>query len=170
MSLFDWARKKFDLPCAAGNDTDVATIGSVRFIEDSIATRPLAVVASLRAADAPIVWIAGGIDKGATFDELEELVRTKVALFIGIGQAGAAFARALQGWTTTRRIEVADGQASLDMAVSLGFDHLQRCCDGRGTVLLAPLGSSFDRRPVAAVVSASLGGWPAKTACPRLPP
>jgi UDP-N-acetylmuramoylalanine--D-glutamate ligase len=47
-----------------------AAWASVRFIEDSIATRPLAVEAALRSTPAPLVWIAGGVDKGADVDAL----------------------------------------------------------------------------------------------------
>ncbi|MGP3631849.1 UDP-N-acetylmuramoyl-L-alanine--D-glutamate ligase [Streptomyces sp. 24-1644] len=47
----------------------VADVASVTYIDDSKATNTHAAEASLAAYD-PIVWIAGGLAKGATFDDL----------------------------------------------------------------------------------------------------
>nr|MDT0526494.1 cyanophycin synthetase [Streptomyces sp. DSM 41633] len=47
----------------------VADIGDVAYVDDSKATNTHATEASLAAYDS-IVWIAGGLAKGATFDEL----------------------------------------------------------------------------------------------------
>jgi UDP-N-acetylmuramoylalanine--D-glutamate ligase len=49
----------------------VATVAGVRYVDDSKATNPHAAAASLAAqAPAPVVWIAGGLLKGASVDEL----------------------------------------------------------------------------------------------------
>ncbi|NEE19203.1 UDP-N-acetylmuramoyl-L-alanine--D-glutamate ligase, partial [Streptomyces sp. SID7499] len=47
----------------------VADIDEVRYVDDSKATNTHATEASLAAYDS-IVWIAGGLAKGATFDDL----------------------------------------------------------------------------------------------------
>jgi UDP-N-acetylmuramoylalanine--D-glutamate ligase len=47
----------------------VATIGGVTYVDDSKATNPHAASASLAAFE-HVVWIAGGLAKGATFDDL----------------------------------------------------------------------------------------------------
>lgn len=47
----------------------VADVAGVAYVDDSKATNTHAAEASLAAYD-PIVWIAGGLAKGATFDEL----------------------------------------------------------------------------------------------------
>ncbi len=47
----------------------VAEAGGVRWVDDSKATNPHAAAASLAAYD-PVVWVAGGLPKGAAFDEL----------------------------------------------------------------------------------------------------
>ena len=47
----------------------VATVAGVDYVDDSKATNPHAAAASL-AAYPPVVWVAGGLAKGATFDEL----------------------------------------------------------------------------------------------------
>ena len=49
----------------------VRTVAGVRYVDDSKATNPHAAAASLAAqAPAPVVWIAGGLLKGASVDEL----------------------------------------------------------------------------------------------------
>jgi UDP-N-acetylmuramoylalanine--D-glutamate ligase len=49
----------------------VGTVGGVRFVDDSKATNPHAAAASLAAqAPAPVVWIVGGLLKGASVDDL----------------------------------------------------------------------------------------------------
>ena len=46
-----------------------AVLDDVTWIDDSKATNPHAALASLRAYD-PVVWVAGGLAKGASFDDL----------------------------------------------------------------------------------------------------
>jgi UDP-N-acetylmuramoylalanine--D-glutamate ligase len=120
----------------------VKTINGILLIEDSIATRTIAVKAALEATPKPIVWIAGGVDKGATFEDLELLVKEKVTLFLGIGQDGGKFAKRLEGLTQTAFIDTKDGKEALAWACRKGIEHLQGAA---GTILLAPLAASFDQ-------------------------
>ncbi len=128
-----------------GRYVEVATIDTIAFVDDSIATRGLSVEAALQAATAPVVWIAGGIDKGADIESLEPLIRSKVGLMIGIGQAGPTFTAAVSHWTDTLLVTETDGESAMQTAVREGFAFLQGSRDSRGTVLLAPLGASFDQ-------------------------
>ena len=114
----------------------------VRFIDDSVATRTLAVQAALAATPAPIVWIVGGQDKGAELGALEQIVRERVVRCIGIGEAGRAFTARVAAWTDTHYIGVRDGDAAMLAAVTEAADTLR---GGGGTVLLAPLAASFDQ-------------------------
>ena len=114
----------------------------VRFIDDSVATRTLAVQAALTATPAPIAWIVGGQDKGADLGALEALVRERVVRCIGIGEAGRTFTTRAAAWTETSCVDVQDGDAAMLAAVTEAADALQK---GGGTVLLAPLAASFDQ-------------------------
>lgn len=126
-----------------GRFAAVARLGQITFVDDSIATRTLAVQAALEAAAAPVVWLAGGQDKGAELAPLRELVRQKVGLMIGLGAAGERFCAAFADLAETRLIALENGEAALREACEIGLEHLRR--GGRGTVLLAPLGASFDQ-------------------------
>lgn len=120
----------------------VGEAAGVRFIEDSIATRTLAVQRALEATPAPIVWLVGGQDKGADLAPLEMLVRERVVHCIGFGDAGPRFAQTLSRWTETSIITIPDGDETMTRAVELGSKLLEHT---GGTVLLAPLGASFDQ-------------------------
>jgi UDP-N-acetylmuramoylalanine--D-glutamate ligase len=128
-----------------GRYASVGNLGGVEFIEDSIATRELAVSAALHATPAPVVWIAGGADKGAEVATLAPLLRERVSLMLGIGAAGAAYADVAAGFTRAEVIDEADGERALERAVGRAFEHLRHHHQGRGSVLLAPLAASFDQ-------------------------
>jgi UDP-N-acetylmuramoylalanine--D-glutamate ligase len=123
----------------------VKTIQGVTFIEDSIATRTVSVKAALEATPKPIIWIGGGVDKGATFEELQILVQNKVSLFLGIGQDGEHFAKQLANITHTDFSSLKDGRSALEWACLRGLQHLKTHHHAQGTILLAPLAASFDQ-------------------------
>lgn len=128
-----------------GRYAEVGRLGGVRFIEDSIATRPLAVEAALRSTPAPLVWIAGGVDKGADVDALGPLLRERVALTLGVGASGPAYAAAAGRHAPAEVIAEADGRSALRAAVRRGWRELRDRHGGGGAVLLAPLAASFDQ-------------------------
>ncbi len=128
-----------------GRYAEVGRLDGVRFIEDSIATRPLAVAAALRATTPPIVWIAGGVDKGADVDALADDLRGRVALTLGIGRSGAGYAAAAARYGAAEVVAEPDGRTALRAAVRRGWRELRDRHGGRGAVLLAPLAASFDQ-------------------------
>ena len=55
-----------------------AIIDGVEFINDSKATNIDSVGVALEAMDKPVIWIAGGVDKGNDYKILEQVVKSKV--------------------------------------------------------------------------------------------
>ncbi|GGK26062.1 UDP-N-acetylmuramoylalanine--D-glutamate ligase [Deinococcus malanensis] len=121
-----------------GRFETVARLGEVRFIEDSIATRTLAVQAALERAQPPIAWLVGGRDKGAELEPLRNAAAGRVTRVIAFGEDGEALARGLG--LPYDRVEGRDGDEVMLNAARAGLQAL----DGEGTVLLAPIGTSFD--------------------------
>ncbi len=125
----------------AGRFETVAQIGGVRFIEDSIATRTIAVQAALERATPPIAWLVGGRDKGAELEPLIQAAQGRVEQVIAFGEDGEKLARGLGLPFQTVRGNSPDDL--LSNAVQAAYAALGGAA-GQGTVLLAPIGTSFD--------------------------
>jgi UDP-N-acetylmuramoylalanine--D-glutamate ligase len=112
----------------------VRELGHVVYINDSKATNLDAVEKALRAQTKPVVLIAGGKDKGFTFDPLRPLVQEKVRSTILIGEMAESIARS---W---------NGAARIDMAGSLAdaVDQAHATAKPGEVVLFSPGTSSFD--------------------------
>ena len=125
-----------------GRFETVAERCGVTFIDDSIATRDVAVAAALRGANGPVAWILGGQDKGADPAALAADA-DHVRLAIGIGAAGEAYVGALPEACDTHVVRAERGVDAMDAAVRMAAEAARSW--GGGTVLLAPLGASFDQ-------------------------
>lgn len=125
----------------AGRFELVARAGEVAFVDDSIATRTLAVQAALERATPPVAWLVGGRDKGAELEPLIGAARGRVAQVIAFGQDGEALARRL-GLPFTP-VGGEGGDEVMANAARAGLEALGGA-QGQGTVLLAPIGTSFD--------------------------
>jgi UDP-N-acetylmuramoylalanine--D-glutamate ligase len=64
----------------------VGVIKGVEFVNDSKATNVDSVVYALGSYDKPLVWIAGGIDKGNDYNLIKEEVKKKVKTLICLGK------------------------------------------------------------------------------------
>lgn len=112
----------------------VRELGGVTYIDDSKGTNVGALMMALRGLNAPVVLIAGGVDKGGDYGVLAGLVREKVKLMVLIGEARFKMEKALGGCSRT----VLAG--SLEDAVAAA----RREAAPGDTVLLSPACSSFD--------------------------
>ena len=123
----------------------VATLGGVRYVDDSKATNPHAARSSLLAYD-PVVWIAGGLAKGARFDDLVASTRDRLRAAVLLGTDRAVIAEALARHApdvpviTVDADETDSGHAAMERAVVAARDLAQP----GDTVLLAPGCASMD--------------------------
>jgi UDP-N-acetylmuramoylalanine--D-glutamate ligase len=107
----------------------------VTYIDDSKATNVGAVVEALATVRAPVVLIAGGVDKLGAYEPLRGPLAAKVKLLILIGAARGRMRAALAGATAIECIE------TLGEAVELAARRTQP----GDTVLLSPACASFDQ-------------------------
>jgi len=63
----------------------VATVGGVQYINDSKATNVNSTYFALDSINKPIIWIAGGKDKGNDYRTIKDLVKSKVKAIICLG-------------------------------------------------------------------------------------
>jgi UDP-N-acetylmuramoylalanine--D-glutamate ligase len=111
----------------------VREVHGVRYFEDSKATNVGSVEKALESFT-DITLIAGGKDKGGSYEPLAPLIRERVKRLILIGEAAERMARELGALTATNRA------ASLEEAVQLAA----KVTLPGGTVLMSPACSSFD--------------------------
>jgi UDP-N-acetylmuramoylalanine--D-glutamate ligase len=109
--------------------------GGVTWVNDSKATNAGAAMRALAGFAEPVIWIAGGRDKGLDFSELADVAAERTRAAVLIGEAAGKLETALAG-----RVEVRTA-ASLEEAV--GFAS-SLAGDG-GVVLLAPACASQDQ-------------------------
>ena len=116
--------------------------GTLRFVNDSIATRTLAVRAALEQAAPPVAWLVGGRDKGAELEPLKRAAQGKVVRVIGFGEDGEKFAHALG--LPFFLVSGDSGEQMMGNAVQAAVGALSLGSEPFGTVLLSPIGTSFD--------------------------
>lgn len=93
----------------------IAEIGQVNFYNDSKATNVAATRSALESFQQPIVWIAGGQDKGNDYTQLQSLVHTRVKALVCLGRDNTKISQAFQKMNSpiyaTQQIEAAVSQA-----------------------------------------------------------
>ncbi|PRZ02311.1 UDP-N-acetylmuramoyl-L-alanine--D-glutamate ligase [Marinilabilia salmonicolor] len=124
-----------DFPSVAHRLEGVTELNGVLFINDSKATNIDSAWYALESMERPVIWIAGGTDKGNDYSELEELAVQKVKHLICLGvdntKLMAAFGNKLPGVSEAKSMSQAVEQAV----------NVARPGD---VVLLSPACASFD--------------------------
>ena len=113
----------------------VLKIHHVQYINDSKATNVNATYYALDSMSTPVVWIAGGIDKGNDYKELMPLVREKVKAIICLGLDNSKIKYAF-GNVVDLIVET----FAMSEAVKVAYKIAER----GDTVLLSPACASFD--------------------------
>ncbi|MYQ85785.1 UDP-N-acetylmuramoyl-L-alanine--D-glutamate ligase [Streptomyces sp. SID4936] len=119
----------------------VADVAGVAYVDDSKATNTHAAEASLAAYD-PIVWIAGGLAKGATFDELVTGAAGRLRGVVLIGRDRELIREALARHAP--EVPVVDLGRTDTGAMSEAVREAARLARPGDTVLMAPACASMD--------------------------
>ncbi|WP_425470375.1 UDP-N-acetylmuramoyl-L-alanine--D-glutamate ligase [Streptomyces diacarni] len=121
--------------------THVADVDGVAYVDDSKATNTHATEASLAAYD-PIVWIAGGLAKGATFDELVARSAPRLRGVVLIGADRQLIRQALARHAPD--VPVTDVDRTDTGAMASAVREARALARQGDTVLLAPACASMD--------------------------
>ncbi|GAA3106532.1 UDP-N-acetylmuramoyl-L-alanine--D-glutamate ligase [Streptomyces goshikiensis] len=119
----------------------VDEVGGVVYVDDSKATNTHAAEASLAAFET-VVWIAGGLAKGATFDELVRKSAKGLRGVVLIGADRALIAEALARHAP--EVPVVDLERTDTGAMLAAVREAARLAEPGDTVLLAPACASMD--------------------------
>ncbi|MBT0811456.1 UDP-N-acetylmuramoyl-L-alanine--D-glutamate ligase [Litoribacter ruber] len=121
---------------AAHRMEKVAELNGVEFINDSKGTNVNATYYTLAAYQSkPIIWIAGGVDKGNDYNELAEVVKSSVKALICLGKDNEKLKFAF-GQMVPQVMETQEMRQAVQMA--------QQIAQAGDVVLLSPACSSFD--------------------------
>jgi UDP-N-acetylmuramoylalanine--D-glutamate ligase len=119
----------------------VAQVGGVTYVDDSKATNPHAAAASLAVYER-VVWVAGGLAKGASFDDLVVRAAARLRGVVLLGHDRADIAAALARHAPeVPVVEVANTDTGVMDEVVHAAARLAAAGD---TVLLAPACASMD--------------------------
>lgn len=119
---------------AAHRLEEVAVINGVRYINDSKATNVDSVKYALDSFEKPIIWIAGGVDKGNDYSLIDEQVFEKSRAVICLGKDNSKLKKAFEGKVN---LFEADSMAKV-------FRILAEISKSGDIVLLSPACASFD--------------------------
>ena len=113
----------------------VAKVHGIEFINDSKATNINSTWYALESMTHPVIWIAGGTDKGNDYSELIPLVKEKVKALVCLGVDNSKLIQAFNGHVPII-IESGSARDAVEQAYYLGKPG--------DVVLLSPACASFD--------------------------
>lgn len=113
----------------------VARVSGVEYINDSKATNVNSTWYALESMEQPVIWIAGGVDKGNDYTVLEEMVSKKVKAIVCLGVDNLRIHEAF-----ANKVDIIMNTSSMAEAVRMAA-HLS---DKNDVVLLSPACASFD--------------------------
>ncbi len=113
----------------------VAKVHGITFINDSKATNTNSAWYALESMDRPVIWIAGGVDKGNDYADIIPLANEKVKAIICLGKDNTKLRKTFEG-TVAEIIEVTTAEEAVRAAYDLAFKG--------DAVLLSPACASFD--------------------------
>ncbi|MDZ4824468.1 MAG: UDP-N-acetylmuramoyl-L-alanine--D-glutamate ligase [Flavobacteriales bacterium] len=113
----------------------VASIHGVKFINDSKATNVNSSWYALESVDKPVIWIAGGTDKGNDYNILNDLVQKKVKAIICLTKDSSKIRKAF-GKMVDTIVDAQSAEQAVRASYSLAYEG--------DVVLLSPACASFD--------------------------
>ncbi|HQB78495.1 MAG TPA: cyanophycin synthetase, partial [Tenuifilaceae bacterium] len=113
----------------------VLKVRGVQYINDSKATNVNSTWYALESMDTPVVWIAGGTDKGNDYSTLLDLVKGKVKAIVCLGADNSKIIKSF-GDIVPLIVETRSALAAVTEAYKLSQPG--------DTVLLSPACASFD--------------------------
>ena len=118
----------------------VRELNGVRYYNDSIASSPSRTIAGLNSFPEKVILIAGGKDKGISYDSLGPVVNDHVKLLILCGATAGVIRSSVEQAENYEGLEIVDVE-DYRQAVSLA----QSRAGSGDVVILSPASTSFDR-------------------------
>ncbi|CAM4146675.1 UDP-N-acetylmuramoyl-L-alanine--D-glutamate ligase [Paenibacillus alkaliterrae] len=115
----------------------------VNYYNDSKATNPAATAMSVRSLPAPVVLIAGGLDRGSDYMELVPLFRDRLKGLVVFGETREKLARAAE-LAGLSRVEIVEPSEDAESVLQQAVKQAAAMAEQGDTVLLSPACASWD--------------------------
>jgi UDP-N-acetylmuramoylalanine--D-glutamate ligase len=113
----------------------IGKVKGIEFINDSKATNVNSSWFALESMDRPVVWIAGGVDKGNDYALLKQLVKDRVRIIVCLGLDNRKIHEAF-----SKDVDMILNTTSMQEAVNVAYHMANK----EEAVLLSPACASFD--------------------------
>ncbi|MFC2090430.1 UDP-N-acetylmuramoyl-L-alanine--D-glutamate ligase, partial [Bacteroidota bacterium] len=110
-------------------------VHGIQFINDSKATNINSTWYALESVKGKIIWIAGGVDKGNNYEELDALVKERVRAIVCLGLNNKRIIEAFKDKVET----IVESKSMMEAVKSAYY-----LADKEDTILLSPACASFD--------------------------
>ena len=121
----------------------VRTLDGVQFYNNSKATNPTASIKTIEALGAPVILIAGGLDRGSDYMELLPVFRERVKGLVAIGQTKEKIVRVAE-LAGMSRVKTVDTANNVQDTVIEAVRQAAAMAEAGDVVLLSPACASWD--------------------------
>ncbi|WP_028611225.1 UDP-N-acetylmuramoyl-L-alanine--D-glutamate ligase [Paenibacillus harenae] len=121
----------------------VREVNGVKYYNDSKATNPAATKMAVRSLAAPIVLVAGGLDRGSDYMELVPLFRDRLKGLVAFGETREKLSRAAK-LAGLARVEIAEPSEDAESVLRQAVKQAAAMAEPGDIVLLSPACASWD--------------------------
>ncbi len=121
----------------------VRETAGVSYYNDSKATNPIATTMSVQSLTAPIVLIAGGLDRGSDYMELVPLFRDRLKALVALGETREKLAKVAE-LAGLARVEIVEPNEDAEAVLREAVRRAAELAEPGDAVLLSPACASWD--------------------------
>jgi UDP-N-acetylmuramoylalanine--D-glutamate ligase len=121
----------------------VREVNGVKYYNDSKATNPVATTMSVRSLTAPIVLVAGGLDRGSDYMELVPLFRERLKGLVALGETREKLSRVAE-LAGLAKVEIVEPNEDAESVLQQAVKQAAAIAEPGDIVLLSPACASWD--------------------------
>lgn len=121
----------------------VREVNGVKYYNDSKATNPLATTMSVRSLTAPIILVAGGLDRGSDYMELVPLFRERLKGLVALGETREKLSRVAE-LAGLAKVEIVEPNEDAESVLKQAVKQAAAIAEPGDIVLLSPACASWD--------------------------
>lgn len=121
----------------------VREVNGVKYYNDSKATNPVATMMSVRSLSAPIVLVAGGLDRGSDYMELVPLFRDRLKGLVALGETREKLSRVAE-LAGLAKVEIVEPSEDAESVLQQAVKQAAAIAEPGDIVLLSPACASWD--------------------------